>query len=475
MRRLGPAGGIALAALAGALLLSSPSRQGFPHEQHEGLFPSCVGCHVGAETGDGPLVAVEPAACAGCHDGVEREVVEWTALTPKASNLAFNHVEHAEKIREEGRPLDCAACHRPEGVDVRMAVDRAVESKCLDCHAPEAESHFALAVDCAECHVSLAEARGLPRETIATFPEPPGHAAADFILAHGPAALERGETCAVCHTRDSCARCHLNADAVPAIASLQPDARVAALVLGRPGEWPEPESHDRSGWATRLHAAAAEADPATCASCHARPSCEACHRADPPAVLARLPMPRADGPRGVSVAQVEPVGHTADFTFNHAAAAATGAPNCAACHSEGMCVDCHDGSSKPDFHPVGFAVRHGAEAFANDTECAACHSREAFCRDCHMGVGLAAGSRTTGGAFHDAQPDWLLAHGLPARQDLEACTTCHEQRSCLRCHSARQGFRVSPHGPDFDPQAVAGKSTMSCGICHFDLPEGISP
>ena len=47
--------------------------------------------------------------------------------------------------------------------------------------------------------------------------------------------------------------------------------------------------------------------------------------------------------------------------------------------------------------------------------------------------------------------------------------------NCLRCHSAKSGFRVSPHGPDFDPEHVADKSTQSCGICHFTIPGASSP
>lgn len=476
MKRPGLAGTALLGILGVAILQSSPDRQGFPHETHDGLFPTCVGCHRGALAGGEPLYTVDPATCAGCHDGAELATVAWTEPAPRPSNLDFDHGEHRLEMEREGRAVDCAGCHRPVEADpIRMAVDRAVEAKCLDCHDPQAESHYAAAVDCAVCHVALADASGLPDERIAAFPMPPGHDAAEFLRIHGEAAEEGAGTCAVCHTRDSCARCHLDPEAVPAIAALEPDARVAALVFGRPGEWPEPESHARPAWLRALHGEAAEEDPATCANCHARTSCQACHRGGGPAVLASLPMPRPGGPVGVTVEQVEPVGHTADFVFNHAAAAATGAPDCAACHTERQCVDCHDGSAKADFHPVNFVALHGAEAFANDSECAACHSRESFCRDCHMGLGLAAGDRTTGGAFHDAQPDWLLAHGLPARQDLESCTTCHQQRSCLRCHSARQGFRVSPHGPDFDPGAVAGKSTMSCAVCHRSLPGGTSP
>jgi hypothetical protein len=108
--------------------------------------------------------------------------------------------------------------------------------------------------------------------------------------------------------------------------------------------------------------------------------------------------------------------------------------------------------------------------YGQPPECAACHSEEAFCRDCHTGLGFAAGGRT-GAAFHDAQPDWLLAHGQAARQDLESCVACHSEATCLRCHSAKTGFRVSPHGPDFDPDHVADKSTQSCGICHLSLPQ----
>ena len=65
-----------------------------------------------------------------------------------------------------------------------------------------------------------------------------------------------------------------------------------------------------------------------------------------------------------------------------------------------------------------------------------------------------------------AQPDWLIVHGRAARQGMEECTTCHQQTSCLRCHSARAGWRINPHGPDFDPKRIAQRSTESCSICH---------
>jgi len=49
---------------------------------------------------------------------------------------------------------------------------------------------------------------------------------------------------------------------------------------------------------------------------------------------------------------------------------------------------------------------------------------------------------------------------------MEECASCHQQTSCLRCHSAKAGLRINPHGPGFDPDRVADRSTMSCGICH---------
>ena len=101
------------------------------------------------------------------------------------------------------------------------------------------------------------------------------------------------------------------------------------------------------------------------------------------------------------------------------------------------------------------------------SDCTACHSTEVFCRTCHTNLGVGATGQRGTGAYHDAQPDWLLGHGKAARQGLAECTTCHQQTSCLRCHSAKFGLRISPHGQDFDPKRVADRSTMSCGHCHF--------
>lgn len=460
----------ALALGAVGVLRSGPRAQSFPHAEHAGLFPTCAGCHAGAAAGDSTRIfSVTAEDCAACHDGSELEVVEWDPPRREPSNLEFAHGEHAAEMAEQGAaPLDCAACHSEAGAQ-RMQVELAVVENCIGCHAP-GEQHLAYAVDCATCHLPLARATSLSGERVADLPRMPGHDAPGFLLAHGDLAEAGIATCATCHARESCARCHLNAERLEAVTALGSDARIARLVADLPGEWPEPPSHRTPQWAWS-HGEAAREEPAVCANCHAQQSCAACHVAGGIAAVALLPEPAGDAPRGVEMAAVRPAGHTPDFETRHGAAAAAGLVRCSACHAEQQCVDCHAGAEKPRFHATDFVMRHGPEAFSRDTECAACHSSEAFCRDCHSGLGLAAAGRSNG-AFHDAQPNWLLAHGLAARQDLESCITCHAEQHCLRCHSARAGFRVSPHGPGFDPGRAAGKSQQSCGICHLSLPGG---
>ena len=88
-------------------------------------------------------------------------------------------------------------------------------------------------------------------------------------------------------------------------------------------------------------------------------------------------------------------------------------------------------------------------------------SVDKFCRDCHANQGVAQDGRQNGG-YHDGVANWLQQHGAAARQGMESCTTCHQQTECLACHSAKEGWRVNPHGPDFDPERASDRSTQSC-------------
>lgn len=499
---------IALGAATSALLSMSRS-DGFPHEEHAGLFPTCLGCHSGIPEGDAKrYYSVRGRDCVRCHDGEREDAVAWEAPVKTVSNLVFSHVEHVDALaRAEEETLRCTDCHGPLEADrPRMAVRRASPETCAGCHAHEVAEHLAAEAPCAACHASLAETPDLGLARLAAFPKPPSHAAEAFVLDHGAAAVE-AESCAVCHARESCARCHLNAERVPEIARLAPDTRIRLLVRDSVGEWPEPPDHTFGGWEF-VHGEEAIAASASCANCHSEPSCRTCHGVVAIDAIDALPEVSDDGPAGVVVSSTGPAGHLPDFGVRHGAAAAADLPRCVSCHVETECAQCHEdpsgkpratGGSKgdggpgldgemslgglfshverprlgpppeprPGYHPANFLMRHGAEVFAVQTTCADCHSTEVFCRDCHQSTGFGvAVDGGAGGAFHDAQPNWFFEHGRAARQGLEACASCHQQTSCLRCHSARAGLRINPHGPSFDPARLSARSTISCGLCH---------
>jgi len=465
MRRV--VGGVLAAIVISAGVAGSLTRQDqFEHLEHAGLFPTCLGCHDGIPDGVAARnYTVTQAECAECHDGTELETVDWEAPAGVVTNLVFTHPSHIERVAAAGdSALACGQCHQVVGAVERMNVARAPIDACLACHAHEADEHLAASSECSVCHVPLADATELSLTAIAEFPEPTGHEAGDFIFAHASTTEADLERCTVCHVQESCARCHLNATSVPVIAALPTSARVASIQADAPGKWPAPPSHEDASWGL-MHGPMAQDSIATCANCHAAPSCTGCHGVGGPALAVGLPQPGPDGPQGVVIADPTPVDHSPGFIVAHGTAASTGLPNCGECHTETYCIDCHEAPSEPSFHPVDFVVRHSAEAYAERTECAQCHSREVFCRDCHTSLGVGV-TRSQGNAYHDAQPDWLLAHAQAARQGLEECTTCHQQSSCLRCHSAKSGWRINPHGPDFDPGRVADKSLQSCAICH---------
>lgn len=496
-----------VAGAVGALRVRSqaPAAPPFPHARHARLFPVCAGCHQGIATGDRSAFYPPPTLCAQCHDGRRVKRVEWTGPQRQPSNLAFSHPDHQSDSGTASAPIDCVRCHATGATPARMAVGRARAELCITCHAHAAPAHLAIAARCPACHVALARAKALPPESVAAFPRPESHAAADFVLMHGAgttAATARAQ-CAICHARESCTRCHVNAAQVPAIAALESDRRVALLLAGKAPSWPLPASHRNPDW-LRLHGTAAAGRPQSCASCHTQTGCRGCHTGEGPAganaVIAQLPVSVPGGPLGalvvrgpggtaVAVARsaagagrplaevpaadaVSPPSrnrvHPAGFATTHGVAAATNDPSCSACHQRTFCVQCHAGSTRPVFHPPAYLARHQADAYAAASDCSSCHDTQAFCRACHRGAGLQAQGRIDV-AFHTGQPLWLLQHGQAAREGLEGCATCHAQQTCLRCHSTIT-WRINPHGPGFDANRMAKKSPLMCARCHVGPP-----
>lgn len=463
------------AALGGVgLALAGFQQDAFDHVEHRGLFPSCVSCHAGIEI-PGAALYPDPPSCAECHDGEVEERVEWDGpVDPPRTNLAFDHAEHADTLSGAGRePARCVDCHSfPDSA--WMYVQLAVVEQCLDCHEIR-ETHYAAAeTDCAMCHVSLARAVRLTESDIADFPAPSSHEEPDFAgrSGHGligyepvlaPATPEGAAVaCAVCHARDFCMQCHVDAPEQVAIQALSPDPR--SLVHAATLE--APDSHTDSRFLTS-HGPSATSEPAECRTCHTQESCLECHLAAPRVVSA---MYQRSPQRGVGaiVEREPPLNHGNFFLEQHAVEAAAAPQTCAGCHVRSDCLDCHIpgvGAGSPGYHGNGFLTRHPAAAYARESSCSDCHNPAQYCAACHASAGLVAERRLSVG-YHDAKQAFILGHGPAARQNLESCVSCHTERDCVTCHSALGGRRFNPHGQDFDADRLRRRNPEMCTACH---------
>ena len=494
---------IAVAALGAPPRVRAQAAAGaFPHARHARVFPTCRGCHAGIATGDSARFFPTPALCADCHNGSVESRVQWAGAAPvRAGLLAFSHQTHFAKTPG----ITCAACHAAADSSPWMSVLAASPERCLTCHAHAAAGHLAADNTCATCHRPLAAAPALTVAQIASLPRPPSHGARDFLTAHGALARANVERCAVCHARESCARCHVDVTQTPAIMALASDDRVARLERGREPVYPTPSDHRTAEFAL-AHGTPARASPERCAVCHARESCQTCHVGEGARdVLRKIPSARSGGAPGVQLHQVTPAAapaasgtlgmarfaslapradtappdtvhrvrvHPADFVRTHGAIASSGELQCSSCHTQSYCSQCHAGERVTRrYHPANFLASHAPQAYGRESDCASCHSTEAFCRSCHRQAGLAAKTNARSTVFHNAEPLWLLQHGGAARQDINACATCHQQTYCLQCHSDL-GSRINPHGPDFDAARMQRKNPQLCLVCHFTNPLG---
>lgn len=488
------------AALLPAALLSQAASP-FPHAKHAKLFPTCTGCHAGVMAGDAARTFPAESQCTACHDGKRQKAVAWAPPVARGPGLLdYSHTKHAEEAAPDAK---CATCHGTTGESSPwMSVGRSSQASCAVCHTPDAPEHYAAANSCTPCHRTLAAATGMSDARIVALPKPLSHAAPDFLSAHGKAAKVGTASCATCHARESCARCHVDASRSTVIQSLAADARVARLAASRAPAYPVPPSH-RADDFDRGHGASARANTAQCAVCHARASCATCHLGGSAAKVLAL-LPGADEARGrgvqlklsadpgrpgapltlASTGVWMPRPHAADstrrvrvhavgFARTHGPSASAEALSCQGCHARSFCKDCHVGEQVGPrrYHEANFATRHASSAYGRDAECSTCHNTAAFCRACHQQSGLASQGNGRSAGYHNAQPQWLQEHGRAARQELNTCASCHQQRYCQQCHSDL-GWRISPHGPNFDAARYASRNRQQCLRCHFKDPLG---
>lgn len=225
------------------------------------------------------------------------------------------------------------------------------------------------------------------------------------------------ETCGGCHdieSDDNCKQCHTNTD----------EPAVAPRRTSTAQKFPHKTHLDRGLECAECHGNTAEAEPhipsmTLCRSCHETASdladCAVCHAASEPLV---------------------PVSHTNNWRSYHATVAHAEQGDCASCHTQKDCQDCHNGDNvRPRVHRLNFLFNHGVEARGKEMDCATCHEDAGFCQSCHQ-------ERRVMPRDH-SRADWVERegggrHAEEGRFDLETCVGCHDTGNqapvCAQCH-----------------------------------------
>jgi hypothetical protein len=197
--------------------------------------------------------------------------------------------------------------------------------------------------------------------------------------------------------------------------------------------------------------------------------------------------------------------HGLSWATNHRPFAKNQTFDCAACHQQSFCLDCHKsgfanemgdtGNNMINVHRGEFSVSHPIAARTNPQLCSSCHEA-AFCSDCHARFApadLALSSHRRGwsdidvsGSLHEnfpadscntCHPDsvlpshqWSASHSREARKNLATCQACHPDGDvCIKCHSAREGLGVNPHPEDwkdFSSRLDGASGGRTCKRCH---------
>lgn len=212
---------------------------------------------------------------------------------------------------------------------------------------------------------------------------------------------------------------------------------------------------------------------ARCQACHSNlldaGRCESCH---PARASGRLLL---DGPSG----RLLPLGghagddHRAGWSGNHGPGARLSADRCQACHAQRHCDSCHRGVVRPFAqHPGDWELTHASLARGDAHRCNSCHRSQADCLGCHRRAGLVPVQDRP--SNHRVHPEGFATagHAGEARRNLLACTGCHAEGDCIRCHAERGlGAGISPHPPGFARRCglLRQRNPRPCAKCHQDL------
>lgn len=177
--------------------------------------------------------------------------------------------------------------------------------------------------------------------------------------------------------------------------------------------------------------------------------------------------------------------HGAFFVKEHRLLAQKAGNNCADCHEQSFCIDCHQGGGittdlqrspsrrgeyMPKTHRSDFISTHSIKAADNPQNCYRCH-QSSFCTDCHSRTrqkgSLSIKSHRKAGTSSQLY-NWNSDHAAEARRNLQSCETCHPDADvCVQCHSSG---KVNPHPRDWRDISKRYRDDSrgrTCRKCHI--------
>ncbi len=227
------------------------------------------------------------------------------------------------------------------------------------------------------------------------------------------------ETCYECHDENDseCGMCHENPD--------EPEVRRRIFEYNPTFSH---EGHLESGLkCTKCHADVAQKESLeqmhlpkmeTCRSCHEVSDeiddCYVCHR-------------KSD--------RLKPYDHTELWLPNHGIYKTSGIQDCATCHTEDYCSDCHEGENLfAESHPPEFILTHAMSFQIRESNCFSCHEGNDYCIECHVDVNNVV-------PISHSMPNWQWPingslHAEEGRANVEYCGVCHQEGDeyCATCH-----------------------------------------
>lgn len=190
------------------------------------------------------------------------------------------------------------------------------------------------------------------------------------------------------------------------------------------------------------HRPFAKSQSADCASCHQQNFCLDCHTSG---------FADEQGDFGNNMINV----HRGEFQVSHPIAARTNPQLCTSCHEPDFCSECHARFAPADLalksHRRGWSDLEGATGVAHETFAAN------SCQSCHPGSVILGGN-------------WSASHAREARKNLATCQACHPEGDiCLTCHSTKSGLGINPHPKDWNDiknRLENASSGRTCRKCH---------